>query len=655
MFALSAAGDSPASDTVTGTPPGTGGGGSNRAPTAAAGADLTVDPGASVTLSGSGTDPDDDTLSYSWAQTGGTPGVTLAGADTATATFDAPVEPGALTFTLTVSDGRGGSATDGVTVTVRDLVPDFGGATVAALALTAGEAMEPLVLPEATGGNGALTYALSSQPAGLAGLSFDPATRTLSGTPSAGGGYAFTYRADDADANRALSDAAVLTFQVTVATVLDPAAEAVQQVLRRTLAAVGTRTLTSALGNIGARFADAFPGTMLTLAGESVPLGAGAAAGDVMDGSCAGFGSGDAACGASSRGVEAEELFGSSAFTLRLGAAPGEAGADPAAAQWALWGRGDLGDFEGRPEPGMRYEGELRTAWLGFDGRAGPWVAGVALSHGESEADYAFDMGEGIDGSGRLETVLTAVYPYGRWTFADGFELRGVLGAGSGEARHVPEGGAAETSDLSMRMASLGLRQELPALAGVELAARADASLVRMETGGGPDTISGVSAGQLAGARGSGGLAARRAGRRDVAGAVRGGGRAPRRRRRGDGHRPGGCGGPALLGARRRGGGARAVARGAHRRRRARARGERHRAGRAGRAGPRAVAVAEPALGRRHGRGGGAVAGRDAAPRGRRDRRGGHRRRRRADRLRPCADAGGRADPVRGDGSCGRR
>ena len=497
-------GTPPPPGTATPPPPG------NRAPTAAAGADRTVDPGASVTLSGSGTDPDGDTLTFAWAQTGDTPRVALAGANAATATFTAPVEPATLTFTLTVSDGRGGSATDAVTVTVSDLAPGFGGAAVAALALTAGEAIEPLVLPEARGGNGALTYALASQPAGLAGLSFDPATRTLSGTPSAGGGHVFTYRADDADANLADSDAAVLTFQVTVATVLGPAGEAVRQVLRQTLAAVGVRTLTSALGNIGARFADGGPGTMLTLAGQTVSPGAGVAPSGGRDAACAaggvdgfgragfggtGAGAGHTACGnASSWGVESDELFGSSAFTLRLGAEPDGTGADPTAVQWALWGRGDLGDFEGRPEAGSRYEGETRTAWLGFDGRAGPWVAGVALSHGESEADYAFDTGDGVAGSGRLETVVTAVYPYGRWTLADGLELRGVLGAGTGEARHVPEGGAAETTDLSMRMASLGLRQELPALGGVDLATRADASLVRMEMGDGPDTISGVSA-----------------------------------------------------------------------------------------------------------------------------------------------------------------
>ena len=44
-------------------------------------------------------------------------------------------------------------------VTVRDLAPDFGGASVSALELVLGEAMGPVVLPEATGGNGALTYA----------------------------------------------------------------------------------------------------------------------------------------------------------------------------------------------------------------------------------------------------------------------------------------------------------------------------------------------------------------------------------------------------------------------------------------------------------------------------------------------------------------
>src|SRR6185503_2593733 len=61
----------------------------NRAPVANAGPDQAVDEGTSVTQSGSGTDPDGNTLTYAWAQTAG-PSVTLNGANTATLAFTAP-------------------------------------------------------------------------------------------------------------------------------------------------------------------------------------------------------------------------------------------------------------------------------------------------------------------------------------------------------------------------------------------------------------------------------------------------------------------------------------------------------------------------------------------------------------------------------------
>ena len=95
----------------------------NDAPTADAGADQTgITPGATVTLSGSGSgDPDaGDTLSYAWTQTGSQLG-TLTGANAATATFTAPTavtETTTLTFTLRVTDQHGLSHEDSVTVTV---------------------------------------------------------------------------------------------------------------------------------------------------------------------------------------------------------------------------------------------------------------------------------------------------------------------------------------------------------------------------------------------------------------------------------------------------------------------------------------------------------------------------------------------------------
>ncbi|MCY4442795.1 MAG: SwmB domain-containing protein, partial [Deltaproteobacteria bacterium] len=319
-----------------------------------------------------------------------------------------------------------------------DRPPRFGAAAVGPLALVAGEAMAPVVLPAASGGNGALSYSLTSRPAGLAGLSFDPATRRLSGTPGSEGRYVFVYRAEDADSNRSVSDTAELTFVVTVE---PPRMALLRTAVTRTLAAVARRTLSSALSNIGARFAASVPGTGLTLAGRRLPLAAAGTVGmDGAAGSCSGAsrghgpGAGTDVCvpaGMRSGGMTTEELLRSSAFPLGPAAGAGSGQSAPAAARWALWGRGDLGSFEGRPEPGTHYEGELRTGWLGIDARAGRWVAGLAFSHGRGEADYRVEDA----GRGRLETTLSALYPYGRWSFDDGLELRMVLGTGTGEAR----------------------------------------------------------------------------------------------------------------------------------------------------------------------------------------------------------------------------
>lgn len=80
----------------------------NHPPVADAGTNLTVHTGDTVNLNGNGSsDPDGDSLTYAWAQTGG-PAVALTGADTAAPSFVAPAvtaENDTLVFQLTVSDG----------------------------------------------------------------------------------------------------------------------------------------------------------------------------------------------------------------------------------------------------------------------------------------------------------------------------------------------------------------------------------------------------------------------------------------------------------------------------------------------------------------------------------------------------------------------
>ena len=99
----------------------------NNAPSANAGTDQSVDENTTVTLSGSGSDPDaGDALTYQWTQTAGTT-VSLASPSSATTTFTAPLVAANenLAFRLTVSDGSL-SASDSVTVTVRDVTSGGG-------------------------------------------------------------------------------------------------------------------------------------------------------------------------------------------------------------------------------------------------------------------------------------------------------------------------------------------------------------------------------------------------------------------------------------------------------------------------------------------------------------------------------------------------
>jgi uncharacterized protein (TIGR03382 family) len=93
----------------------------NRAPVANAGADVTLDERGALRVAGMGTDPDGETLTFTWRQVSG-PAAQVVALNTATLVGVTPEVTAntALVFELRVSDGDL-SATDQVTVQVRQV------------------------------------------------------------------------------------------------------------------------------------------------------------------------------------------------------------------------------------------------------------------------------------------------------------------------------------------------------------------------------------------------------------------------------------------------------------------------------------------------------------------------------------------------------
>ncbi len=143
---------------------------------------------------------------------------------------DADANGETLIVTLTSHTGGSGpahifsTAPRTYTIVEVDTAPDFGAQTVDAQTYTADTAIT-LTLPEATGGNGGLTYALNPDVAtAVPGLRFNASTLVLAGTPTmVVGAVTLTYTVSDADTNADATDTDTLTFSVTVQAAADTA------------------------------------------------------------------------------------------------------------------------------------------------------------------------------------------------------------------------------------------------------------------------------------------------------------------------------------------------------------------------------------------------------------------------------------------------
>jgi hypothetical protein len=91
----------------------------NHAPTVYAGPDITMNENQSVVMAASASDPDGDSLTYSWTCNGGSKSSTTV----LNPTYYAPSVTSDTTYncTLTVSDGKGGSASDSLSIRVLNV------------------------------------------------------------------------------------------------------------------------------------------------------------------------------------------------------------------------------------------------------------------------------------------------------------------------------------------------------------------------------------------------------------------------------------------------------------------------------------------------------------------------------------------------------
>ena len=138
---------------------------------------------------------------------------------------------GPTTVTVTARDsdsnlGAGDRATLTFTITVSsDAPPSFGSGAVPEKAFILNTAIADFVVPAASGGNGAITYAASGLPTGLV---FDATgtdtpgctgseAREVCGTPTVAGTGTITITAQDGDTNMGVGDRATLQFAYSVA------------------------------------------------------------------------------------------------------------------------------------------------------------------------------------------------------------------------------------------------------------------------------------------------------------------------------------------------------------------------------------------------------------------------------------------------------
>ena len=363
---------------------------------------------------------------------------------------------GAVTYTYTAIDDTMDMESLIFTVAVNVVVLVFDTSTIPAPAYTypAGTAITPLTLPPASGGIGELTYTLAEDftPgmtfASLPGLTFDPETRTLAGTPTTETDepVPLIYTAID---NTAAMES--LTFTVTVVPGTNTTrlneqilTRASQTMTASTMAAVAARVGAVADGGGAGIAGTTGAGTTPTLAyqfgGQSSLRGLLESHGKAMlEGE-----------------MEYERLLDDASFVLPLSATDGN---KHGANTLSLWGSTDYRSLDGDAD-GLDWDGDVRSLHLGIDGQFSQQImAGIALSLNESSFDYK-DAVAGDDGEYQYRS--TNLHPYIGWYPTDEWKLWATLGYGQGDIENDTDSGTKDSTDSTQLSLSGGFSNQLP-------------------------------------------------------------------------------------------------------------------------------------------------------------------------------------------------
>ena len=116
---------------------------------------------------------------------------------------------------------------------------------------------------------------------------------------------------------------------------------------------------------------------------------------------------------------------------------------------------------------------------LGADFSRDAVVAGLMLSQSFGKGGY-----RSPNGSGEVESTLTALFPYARYALSERVSVWGMAGYGEGTLTLTPEGQAPMRPDMDLLMGALGVRGVLVegGTEGPTLAAKSDAMAVRTST-----------------------------------------------------------------------------------------------------------------------------------------------------------------------------